>query len=97
MEDKNLMGWGPFTLPASHPFTLGAQLLHDPVYQAYIDGNANTDDLIRADRAYFSYMKGVARERNSTGLMIQAYLFNAIIKTFRLTARMPGKAPMPPQ
>lgn len=91
------MGWGPFRLSEKHPFSLGAELLHDLVYQAYLDGNANTQDLIRADKAYFSYMKAVAREHKSKSLMLQAYLFNSIIKIFRLTARMPGKAPMPPE
>ncbi len=92
---NNRMGWGPFTLSASHPFSMGAELLHDPVYQSYLDGNATTEDLIKADKAYYSYMKGVAN--GSISLQLQAHVFYAIIKIFRLTARMPGKAPMPPE
>ena len=94
--DDGRMGWGPFVLPADHPFALGAKLLHDPVYFSYTLGNATTADLIRADKAYYKYMLGRAKELESTSLRIQAHLFYAIIKAFRLTARMPGKCPEPP-
>lgn len=94
----SLMGWGPLTLPATHPFTLGAELLHDPVYQAYLDGNASYPDLIRADEAYYSYMKGRAKELKSIDLEDEAKIFYGIIVAFReLCRRNPGNAPMPPQ
>jgi len=89
-EEKGYMGWGPFTLPANHPFNLGAELLHDAVYQNYIDGMATTDDLIKADKAYFSYMMSVANERDSDSLRTQAHIFMGLITAFRLMIRMPG-------
>jgi len=89
-KEEGLMGWGPFTLSANHPFALGAKLLHDPVYQAYLDGKATTAELIRADIAYYKYMKSVAKERKSLSLRIQAHAFYVLIKAFRLIVRMPG-------
>lgn len=89
-EAANRMGWGPFTLPANHPFTLGAQLLHDKIYENYINGMATTDDLIKADKAYYSYMLSVADERKSESLRAQAHLFYWLITMFRNVVRMPG-------
>ncbi len=98
-KGEDLMGVWIFTLPETHSFSLGAKLCHDPVYKAFLKGECTYDDLICADNAFYSYMKGRAEELKNEDptLMAQAHLFYDMIVTFRLLFRSYGGfAPPPP-
>jgi len=99
VKGEDLMGVWIFTLPETHAFRLGGRLLHDAVYRDFLNGMASYDDLITADNAYYSYMKGRAAEleHDDPTLLAQAHLFYDMIVTFRLLFRSYGGfAPMPP-
>lgn len=95
-EDDGLCGIAPFTLPPDHPFREGCRN-HDRLYLDYLR-NFPTRSLGDADKMFLSYMLGVAREKGSIVLKMQAYAFYSLITAFRLVARTPtGKPPMPPE
>lgn len=81
-DSQNLCGYGPFTLPLDHPFTPICQGLHDPAYDAYLKGFP-TRPLSVADKAMLSGMLGIAKEKDSLGLTIQAYAYYGLTTVFR--------------
>lgn len=81
-------GYGAFKLPNDHPF-LPLCVQHDAAYQAHLDG-FNHRPLADADKAFLSAALGIAKERKSIALRLQAYLYYGLITAFRNLFRSDG-------
>lgn len=88
-EDKEIgCGYGAFKLPDDHPFT-PLCIQHDLSYSAHINGFPHRP-LADADKAFLSAALGIAKERKSVSLRIQALLYYALITAFRSLFRSDG-------
>ena len=79
-DKKNRCGVFPFSLPEQHPFTPICKM-HDQVFVAKEQGFP-TGGRKRVDIALLSGMLGVAKERKSLSLKMQAYLYYGLARTF---------------
>lgn len=91
-KDKEVgCGYGAFKLPPEHPFSgpHGPCTMHDSAYESHLDGFPHRP-LADADKAFLSAALGIAREKKSLSLRIQAYLYYSLITAFRKLFRSNG-------
>lgn len=81
-------GYGAFKLPSDHPFSPLCRQ-HDLAYGAHIDGFPHRP-LADADKAFLSAALGIAKEKKSVSLRIQAFLYFSLITAFRKLFRSDG-------
>lgn len=74
-------GWGPFSLPADHPFMPSFQM-HDRLFASRDKGFRHGLSRKQADDFLLRSMLNIARERKSARLKAEAYLYYGLAKTF---------------
>lgn len=83
-EDPNdVCGYWRLSLPESHPFTVVCREMHDPAFEAAQKG-FKTRTFGEVNRAMFKAFWGIAKDRKSFSLKVQAVLFTAIAIPFGL-------------
>ena len=73
-------GWGPFSLPPTHPFQPAFEA-HDRLFASRDDGffSRSRKD---ADEYLLRGMLNIARERKSSRLKAEAYLYYTLARAF---------------
>jgi hypothetical protein len=79
-DETERLGWGPFSLPAGHPFQPAAQM-HDRIFESREKG-FRTMSRDAADSALLASMLRIAEERKSASLKAQAYVFYGLARMF---------------
>jgi hypothetical protein len=79
-DDTERGGWGPFSLPADHPFW-PAFAVHDRIFASKAAGFP-TMGRRNADRALLRSMLTIAAEKQSASLRAQAFLYYGVARAF---------------
>lgn len=80
-DQNNLCGYGPFSLPADHPFTR-ACVLHDYEFDLKHKGEATDGGRATADKMLLKRMLDIAKAEDSVQLKFEAYAFYGIARVF---------------
>lgn len=80
-DDSERGGWGPFSLPVDHPFQPSFQM-HDRIFGSRERGFVGGFTRYEADRLLLDSMLRIARERKSTRLRAEAYVYYGLARAF---------------
>ena len=79
-DPNNVCGYGPFSLPAEHPFTR-ACILHDYEFDLKHKGEV-TEGRRSADKMLLKRMLEIANAEDSMRLKFEAYAFYGLARVF---------------